>query len=102
MMGEWWATESIVFLAGFLPNPTLKVTVMAIYQIVNALAYMVSFGGHVAANTRVGNELGRGCAEHAHIASVIAPLYATFVGGFMALVVFLLRGYYPQIFTGEA
>ena len=58
MMGEWWATESIIFMAGLLPDSTLKVPTMAIYQLVNALAYMVDYGIHVAANTRVGNELG--------------------------------------------
>jgi len=100
MMGEWWATESIVFLAGFLPDPTPKIGAMAIYQTMNALAYMVDFGAHVAANVRVGNELGRGQAVEAKRASRVAPMYAGVISAVMGLSLFLLRDYYPRIFTG--
>lgn len=99
MMGEWWATESIVFLAGFLPDPTPKIGAMAIYQTMNALAYMIDFGAHVAANVRVGNELGRGQGAKAKRASRVAPVYAGTVSAVMALSLFLLRDYYPRIFT---
>jgi len=100
MMGEWWATESIVFLAGFLPDPTPKIGAMAIYQTMNALAYMVDFGAHVAANVRVGNELGRGQGVEAKRASRVAPIYAGVISAIMGICLFLLRDYYPRIFTG--
>jgi Na+-driven multidrug efflux pump len=100
MMGEWWATESIVFLAGFLPDPTPKIGAMAIYQTMNALAYMVDFGAHVAANVRIGNELGRGRAVEAKRSSRVAPIYAGVISAIMGICLFLLRDYYPRIFTG--
>jgi hypothetical protein len=59
MLAEWWAAESIILLGGSLRNGPLNVAVLSIYQTVNAVAYMVSYGVHVAANTRVGNHLGR-------------------------------------------
>lgn len=59
MLAEWWAAESIILLGGSLRNGPLNVAVLSIYQTVNAVAYMVSYGVHVAANTRVGNHIGR-------------------------------------------
>jgi Na+-driven multidrug efflux pump len=59
MIGEWWASESIILLGGMLEKPSVMVSTLSIYQTVNAVAYMVDYGVHVAANTRVGNELGR-------------------------------------------
>lgn len=64
MLAEWWAAESIILLGGSLRNGPLNVAVLSIYQTVNAVAYMVSYGVHVAANTRVGNHLGRYATFH--------------------------------------
>jgi Na+-driven multidrug efflux pump len=58
MIAEWWAAESIILMGGSLPNAEINVSVLAIYQTVNAVAYMISYGVHVAASTRVGNNLG--------------------------------------------
>lgn len=58
MIAEWWAAESMIIMAGWLPQPEVKVSTLSIYQTVNAVAYNVSYGVHVAANTRVGNNLG--------------------------------------------
>ncbi len=99
MMGEWWATESLVFLAAFLPDPTVKVAAVAIYQTVNSLVYMLLLGVHVAASVRVGHELGRGQAGNAKRAGRVAPVYGGVVGGVMGVSLFVLRDYYPRIFT---
>lgn len=59
MLGEWWAAESIILLGGLLEGGAVNVSTLSIYQTVNAVAYMVSYGVHVAANVRVGNNIGR-------------------------------------------
>ena len=44
MMTEWWASEIIIFLSGFLSNPDAKVSAMAIYQNTLSICFMIPSG----------------------------------------------------------
>jgi hypothetical protein len=41
MMGEWWASEAIIFMSGFLANPERDVAAMAIYQNTLSICFMI-------------------------------------------------------------
>ena len=52
LVSEWWASEVAVLSAGYLAQPQLSLSAMAIYQNSNALAFMLPAGMAVACSTR--------------------------------------------------
>ena len=52
LMWEWWASEIIVFSAGLLPDPELKLSAIAIYQNTNSLCFMSPMAMGAAVTTR--------------------------------------------------
>ncbi|CAN1228937.1 Protein DETOXIFICATION 16 [Linum grandiflorum] len=57
---EIWSFESMVLLAGLLPNPKLETSVLSISLNTTAIIYMIPLGLSATASTRVSNELGAG------------------------------------------
>ena len=41
MMGEWWASEAIIFMAGSLVDPENTVSAMSIYQNTLSICFMM-------------------------------------------------------------
>ena len=57
LVSEWWASEVAVLSAGYLAQPQLSLSAMAIYQNSNALAFMLPAGMAVRLLHTVGWEL---------------------------------------------
>ena len=41
MMGEWWASEAIIFMSGALADPENTVSAMSIYQNTLSICFMI-------------------------------------------------------------
>ena len=52
LVSEWWASETAVFMAGYLAFPQLSLAAMAIYHNSASLAFMLPAGMAVACSTR--------------------------------------------------
>lgn len=44
MMSEWWASETVIFMSGLLPNPDTQISAMSIFQNVGAVCFMIPRG----------------------------------------------------------
>lgn len=101
MMSEWWASEAIIFMAGLLPNPSLQIAAMSIYQNINSICFMFPSGFGVSGSSRVGNHLGADDAESAKTASIIAPLLAGSVSFAAGMLLVVFRNSFGYIFTSD-
>lgn len=52
LISEWWASETVVILGGLLPDPERQLSAMNIYQLTNAMCFMLPLGMAVAVGTR--------------------------------------------------
>jgi hypothetical protein len=52
LMSELWASEVAVMLAGLLTDPARALSIMAIYQTINGLYFMLPLGIGASAATR--------------------------------------------------
>jgi len=101
-MAEWWASEALIVLAGYLPQPEVTVSAMSIYQATTAFAFMIAVGFGAATATRVSHEVGARNARGASLAASVALCLV--VGGelVVSLVVYLLRDHWGAAFTSDA
>jgi multidrug resistance protein, MATE family len=44
MMSEWWASETVIFMSGLLPNPDTNISAMSIFQNMGAVCFMIPRG----------------------------------------------------------
>ena len=58
MMSEWWASEAIIFMAGYLSNPDVQISSLSVFQNVGAICFMLPRGLETAGCSRVGHALG--------------------------------------------
>eukprot|EP01041_Mallomonas_annulata_P004592 gene4592-9126_t len=101
MISEWWASETIIFMAGFLQNPALQVASMSIYQNINSLCFMVPAGLGVSASSRVGNAIGAGEVGCAQSAVLVAPAIALCLSACTACGLVVFRNSIGFIFTTD-
>lgn len=101
MMSEWWASEIIIFLSGRLPNPEACVAAMSIYQNTNAMCFMLPVGFQIAANIRVGNELGANNPQIAKKSAWVATLLGTIVSIFCGVLLLVERRKWGYVFTNS-
>ena len=101
MMGEWWASEIAIFMAGSLPSPETEVAAMSVFQSVNSMCFMLPSGFQVAASTRVGKHLGANDATSAGVSCSVAPAMAMMISALMAMLVLLLRSQLGLMFTED-
>ncbi|KAF3436711.1 hypothetical protein FNV43_RR19458 [Rhamnella rubrinervis] len=94
-----WSFELVVLLAGLLPNPKLETSVLSICLNTYAMLWMVPFGLSAAVSTRVSNELGGGQPKAASLAVRVGLVMVTIEGGFVALVMILLRNIWGNIYS---
>ena len=52
LISEWWASETVVIMGGLLPDPERQLSAMNIYQLTNAMCFMLPLGMAVAVGTR--------------------------------------------------
>ncbi|KAH7674583.1 Multi antimicrobial extrusion protein [Dioscorea alata] len=79
---EYWSFEAIVLMSGFLPNPKLETSVLAIC-------------------TRVSNELGAGNPQNARSAIYVAGTIAILEGLIVGSTLFLARNDWGKIFSNK-
>lgn len=101
MMAEWWASEANVLLAGWLPDPEYNVAGVSIFQVTNALAFMVPVGFSVAVLTRASNELGAGRAAHARHAGKVGFALALAVEAVISAVILVARFHWAKLYTDD-
>jgi len=101
MMAEWWASELNILIAGWLPDPERNVAAVSIFQITNALAFMLPIGFSVAALTRASNELGAGRARRAEFASDVAFAMILVVECVVSVVILLVKDAWARLYTAD-
>ena len=101
MMAEWWASELNILIAGWLPDPERNVAAVSIFQITNALAFMLPIGFSVAALTRASNELGAGRARRAEFASDVAFAMILVVECVVSVAILLVKDAWARLYTAD-
>ena len=101
LMGEWWASEANILIAGWLPDPELNVAGVSIFQVTNALAFMVPVGFSVAVLTRCSNELGAGRPAHARHASTVAFGMILAVEAVISVALLVVRHHWARLYTSD-
>ena len=101
MMAEWWASELNILIAGWLPDPERNVAAVSIFQITNALAFMLPIGFSVAALTRVSNELGAGRSRRAEFASDVAIKMILVVEAAVSVAILLVKDEWGRLYTAD-
>lgn len=102
MMGEWWASEINILVAGLLPDPRTSLAAMSLYQNINAMCFMLSVGASVAGGTRVGAALGAGDAAGARRAAFTCVAIGVGASSMCSLGLMLGRHAIVAVFTTDA
>ena len=74
---------------------------MSIFQITNALAFMLPIGFSVAALTRCSNELGAGRARRAKFASDVAFTMILVVEAAVSVAILLVKDVWGSLYTAD-
>ena len=101
MMTEWWASEIITFLAGFIGNPEISIAAMSIYQNTNTLAFIFPKGFQISGNIRVGNELGANRPLRTKFAAWTATGLALSVSICCGILLYSLRDRWSYVFSND-
>ncbi len=101
MMAEWWASEANILLAGLLPDPEYNVAAVSIFQVTNALAFMVPVGFSVAVSTRCANELGARRPAHAKFASRTAFCLILAVELIVSTLLLAVKRHWGRLYTDD-
>jgi MATE family multidrug resistance protein len=102
MMAEWWASELNIILAGWLPDPRRNVAAVSIFQITNALAFMLPIGFSVAVCIRCSNELGSGNWKRARRASDVSLRVIWVVEFFISVAILAVKDFWARLYTDDA
>ena len=102
MMTEWWASEIITFLAGFIGNPDISIAAMSIYQNTNTVAYIFPKGFQISGNIRVGNELGSNRPIRAKRAGWTATGLALIISSMCGTLLYSNRNRLSFLFSDDA
>eukprot|EP00056_Hartaetosiga_gracilis_P005452 m.84816 g.84816 ORF g.84816 m.84816 type:complete len:488 (-) comp12171_c0_seq1:285-1748(-) len=96
---EWWSFEICQFLAGLFGEVQLATQILQLN--IAALAFMIPLGISVAANIRVGNQLGANQPHAAKRSSKIAFVVVVITVTATSLLLLLLRNALPHLFTSD-
>jgi MATE family multidrug resistance protein len=104
IISEWWASETAIFLSGRLvPDPTVAVGGMTIYQSINTFCFMFPVAFAISASTRVGNLLGAGQPKGAAFAANVSILSAGCLSFTMGTLLFCIpHTFLPSLFAPGA
>ncbi|PSC75850.1 MATE efflux family [Micractinium conductrix] len=98
---EWWAYEFCIFMAGWLPNPTLHVAAMGIMLQVSGFCYMLPVGLSCATSVRVSNALGAGLPHGARRSAYVATAITALTQASLATALVLGRNVWAAVFTSQ-
>lgn len=99
---EYWSFELLVIFSGYLPNPKLETSTLAVCLQTSSLMYMIPYGLGAATSTRVSNELGAANAQAAKRAVSVSLCLAAVEGFTVAVFLFSGRHRWGWLFTSEA
>lgn len=88
-------------MSGFLPNPKLETSMMALSFDVSVLVFRIPYGLGSAVSTRVSNELGAGQPRAARLAVRIAIFLAAAQGLLLCLTIVSMRNFWGYLYTNE-
>lgn len=98
MMSEWWASEIIIFMAGFLNNPDVQISSLSIFQNMGAICFMLPRGLETAGCSRVGNALGKNEASSARTAAIVCVLMQLMVSMTQSSILVMARHHIGFLF----
>lgn len=98
---EWWWYEIVTVLAGYLPEPKLAVAATGIVIQTTSLMYTVPMALAGCVSARVGNELGKGKAFKAKVASNVALSCAVGVGLIGVIWTVIFRSEWANLFIKD-
>ncbi|KAI5580680.1 hypothetical protein BDE02_08G170000 [Populus trichocarpa] len=99
---EVWYFMALILFAGYLKNAELAVDALSISTNIVGWALMIAIGINAAISVRVSNELGAAHPRTAKFSLVVATLASLMIGLVIALILFLARNLYPDLFTNDA
>lgn len=100
LMAEWWSTEVSTFLAGMLPNPTVALGAISIFQSIASTYWLIFKGVSVAIAKRVGTALGEQNAEGARFSSFVGLSTAVLLGfASSASLIAIPQEFFPSLYT---
>ncbi|KAF3780121.1 DETOXIFICATION 50 protein [Nymphaea thermarum] len=98
---ECWYYMVLILFAGYLSNPEVSVDALSICMNILGWTIMVAMGASAAISVRVSNELGAGNPRRAKFAVVVVVISTFIIGLAISAVLFILRDYYPKVFTSS-
>ncbi|XP_073053374.1 protein DETOXIFICATION 55 isoform X1 [Primulina eburnea] len=98
---EWWWYEFMTLLAGYINKPDIALATSAIVIQTTSLMYTLPSALSASVSTRVGNELGAGRPDKAHLATTVAITLALSTSAFSFLLTILGRRAWGRVFTND-
>ncbi|CAI9090279.1 OLC1v1025023C2 [Oldenlandia corymbosa var. corymbosa] len=100
---ESWYFQSLVLLAGMLPNPELALDALSICNTISGWIFNFSNGFNAAASVRVSNELGAAHPKSAKFSTIIVNSISVIIAVICAFIILALRHVISYAFTeGQA
>jgi MATE family multidrug resistance protein len=99
VLAEFLAFEILTLSSSWLGPTTLAA--QSILSSIAGITYQIPFPVSVAASTRIANLIGATLAVPAKTAAKVAGIFGCFIGIFNLLLLSLLRGYIPRLFTSD-
>lgn len=102
LISEWWASETVIFMAGMLSSSAVSLGAMSIFQGINGFFYMIQKGLSIAIAKRVGTALGEQNAAGARYSSLVGVSTAVLIGlACSAVLCVTPQDYFPSFFTTD-
>jgi len=98
---DWWTWESMILLAGLLPNPDVNVAVMGLGFNVVALCFMVPLAITATSSIGIANFLGANQPNRARMAQFVGVGMAAMMLTILSVVAFLCRNQIGQLYTSD-
>lgn len=96
---EWLAFELLTLASSYAGTSYLAAQTVLVT--ITGLAWQIPFPLSIAVTTRVANLIGATLSDAAMTSARVATLGSLFVGLFNAILISLLRGHLPQLFTQD-
>ncbi|WFD40685.1 uncharacterized protein MJAP1_003673 [Malassezia japonica] len=96
---EWWAWEIVGLVTAALGTTALAS--QSVLLITSSVTYQLPYGAAVAASVRVGNMLGAGKLQGAHLASRASLLLSFAIGLFNSSLVYVARHKWGYLFSSD-
>eukprot|EP00884_Botryococcus_braunii_P010471 jgi/Botrbrau1/19425/Bobra.0338s0051.1 len=98
---EWWLYEGLVLVAGWMPEPSVAVSVMGIGFNTTCFTFSITLGLAAAASTRVANALGAGRPVAARRTAWLAIAMSLVIMTCVWLASFAVRDVWSRLFTTD-